>query len=359
MIALRTKNLSPLFSDLLGLGKFLKKKPGISLVTSPADGRDWELSGAIPPGTIIFSLIPHAKDSDETIKSHILALGVPNVIPLFKAGCSYQDILGGYPEIGIYDVEEIEEIEEFTRETTITPDYVRIRINPLKYPKEILDYCRKNKIKIIGGEIFGEEILQAYYSKMFPESFLQAFGEHNTDILEVPGNDPYLISRVYSRQGENQGNPKILEYSKSVDKSPKFSSPGLKIHQVLTREIPGFGKFSIPGGDMGEFSITLPPEIIELGDPLWEDTLIPDDVDKTDKNFLGTLHRYHILQKIQELHPPKIWKPVFTKILPDFWVIKILPHGPFKWLWKEHLYYLISGKLWKIPLPGLKNLITE
>lgn len=358
MIALRTKNLSPLFSDILGLGKFLKEKPGIALVTSPADGIDWELSGAIPPGTTVFSLIPHTQSSDETIKSHTLALGVSHVIPLFKASVKSEMIPKGYYEMGLYDVSYVSEIRDFKEKIGVYPDYIRLQVNPLKYPKEILDYCKTNGIKVIGADILGEKLFQEYYSRLFPETFLQAFGEHNTDILEVPGEDPYLVSRFFARQGENLGNKKILEYSKSVDKIPKLGDPSLKIYQVFTKEIPGVGKISIPG-DKGNFSVKVPPELIELGEPLWEDTLIPEDVDTEDKELLGTLHRYHVLPEIQELHHHKIWKPVFTKIFPDFWVIKIIPKGFWKWLWKEHLYYFISGKLWKIPLPGLKNLISE
>ena len=357
MIVIRTKNLSPLFSDLLGLRKFLESIPKVGLVVSPSDGVDWELSGAIPEEMKVYSLIPHLKNSEETISSHILALGVNRVCPLFPVSPSYVDFQL-HPEFGLYNVQCIDDIQTFKEETGYQPDVIRVSINPLKYPKELLDYCKEEGIDVIGTDIFGPDLLREYYTKLFPEAFLQAFGEHNTDLLEIPGNDPYFIKRVYSRLGKGQDNPKLLEYTKSIDKVPSLKIPTPKIYQTLNLEVSGVGKISIPG-DKGDFTLKPQNEILDnLGDPIWEDDLISEDVDSNDKEFLGTLHRYHVLPRLQELHFPKIWKPIFTKILPDFWVIKMIPKKWFGWLWKEHLYWMISGKLWKMPLSGHENLIN-
>lgn len=358
MIAIRTKNLSPLFTDLLGFGKFLKSIPDVSLVVSPSDGRDWELSGSIPNGVKVYSLMPCLSGSEEIIKSQILALGVQDIIPIFPISENYKDFPLYFPEFGLYGVNDVEDIVSFEDEMDILPNVVRISINPLKYPKELLNYCKDKKIKVLGADIFGPELLREYYLKLFPETFLQAFGEYNTDILEVPGDNPYFIKEVCSRVGEGQENPKLLEYSKTIDKTPSFKISSPKVYQTLRLEIPGLGKISVPG-NKGDFSVKKPKEELDLGEPLWEDTLIPEGINQEDKELLGTLHRYHVLPELQELHTPKIWKPVFTKIYPDFWAIKMIPRKWFGWLWKEYMYWMISGKLWKIPLSGHKNLINE
>lgn len=357
MIAIRTKDLSPLFSDLLGFKKFIKSLPNIGLVVSPGDGKDWELSGAIPDETKVYSLIPHTEGAQETIDSHKLALGVFDIIPLFPAA-SDPGNLRKYSEYGIYDVQDVEEIQEFENIMEKLPDVVRISINPLRYPKELIDYCRNSGIKILGTDIFGPNHLREYYKGLFPETFMQAFGEHNTDILEIPGDDPYFIKRVYSRKGKNQEEKKFFEYTKEIDKVPSLRLPGPKVYQTMTIEIPKVGKLSIPG-NKGKFTLKPVLESFDLGDPVWEDTLIPKDVDKENKELLGTLHRYHVLSELSDLHSPKMWKPIFTKIIPDFWVIKIIPKKWVGWMWKEYLYWMISGKLWEIPLSGHESLINE
>lgn len=356
MIAIRTKNLSPLFTDILGFEKFLKSMPEISLVISPEDGVDWELSGAIPGGTSVYSLIPHIKGSEETIKSHTLALGVSSVIPLFPVSENYEG-LRSYPEYGVYGAEDVEEILELEEVMGKLPDIVRISINPLKYPKELIDFCKSNNIKILGTDIFGSDILKEYYKNLFPDSFLQAFGEYNANIIEVPGNDPYFIKEAYQRSGKKQDNPNLFKYSKYIDKTPPLKVLPRKVHQVLSLEVPGVGKLSISGGK-GDFTLEPVSEVFDLGDPLWEDDLIPEDVDLENKELLGTLHRYHVLPVLQELHSQKIWKPIFTKIQPDFWAIKVIPKKWMGWVWKEYLYWMVSGKLWKIPLSAHENLIN-
>ena len=359
MIAIRTKNLSRLFSDFLGFGKFLRSlKAPIGLVVSPGDGKDWELSGSIPEDRVkVYSLIPHIKNSKETVDSEKLALGVLSIVPLFPASLiGEEEDLGGYLECGIYDVQDTEEIIKFKEVSGRYPDVVRLSINPLKYPKEILDYCKESGIEVIGTDIFGPQILREYYRNLFPESFLQAFGEHSVDVLEIPGDDPYFIKRVFSRKGGGQENPKLLEYAKDIDRVPNLKSPKSKIYQTVSMKIPGVGEISLPS-PKGKFTLKPSPEVLNLGEPLWEDDLIPEDVDMEDKELLGTLHRYHVLPKISELHPTKVWKPVFTKILPDFWAIKMIPKGWLGWFWKEHIYWMISGKLWKIPLSAHESLM--
>lgn len=358
MIAIRTENLSPLFSDILGLRVFLGSIPKVCLVVSPSDGKDWDLSGSIPDDVKVFSLIPHLDRSEETIASQILTLGVQEIIPLFPVSENYESLkLGFFESFGLYNVKDVEEILNFESEKGILPDVVRISVNPLKYPKELLDYCKENKIDVIGTDIFGESLLREYYKRIFPIPFLQAFGEHNVDFLEVPGEDPYFIKEVCSRIGKGQENPKLLEYSKSIDKVPNLKIPTQKIYQTIDMKFSSLGKISIQGNG-GSFSIKKKEEILDLGDPIWEDDLIPGDIDKEDKEFLGTLHRYHVLPQLIEMHSQKIWKPVFKKIYPDFWVIKMIPKGWFGWLWREYLYIMISGKLWEIPLSEHENLIN-
>lgn len=358
MIAIRTKNLSPLFSDILGLRKFLNSFEEIGLVISPSDGNDWELSGAIPEKVKAYSLIPYFNGHEEIIKSHKLALGKFDIIPLFPASSNYPEELRKYSVKGIYDVKWVSEISKFKEDLERFPEVIRISVNPLDYPKEILDYCKKNNIKVIGTEIFGSDIFKEYYKRIFPESFLQSFGEYNSDILEIPGDDPYFIKRIYSRLGKGQENKKLLEYTKTIKKLPSLKIPDQKIYQYSTLEVEDLGKITIPGM-IGKFSLKPIEEKTDFPDPIWVDDLIPEDVDKTNKKLLGTLHRYHVLPQLSNLHSPKIWKPVFTKIDDDFWTIKMIPRKWLGWFWKETLYWYISGKLWKMPLSKHKNLIID
>lgn len=357
MILIRTKNLSPLFSDVLGLKKFLSSMPGIGLMTSPGDGIDWELSGALPEDTLVYSLIPHTIGATETADSHKLAIGIPYITPLYPVGFNYKD-LPKCEEVGLYGVTSIEDLYKFEEDFGKLPDIVRLSINPLKYPRELLSYCKEKKILVIGTDIFGEEPFREYYRQSFPEEFLQAFGENNSSILEIPGDDPYFIKRVYSRLGQNLEDTKLLEYSRDIDKVPILPSLP-KVSQITKITVPDFGEIVL-SGDTGEFTLKEVEEKIDIKeDPIWEDTLIPEDVDQEDKELMGTLHRYHVLPTLLELHPRNIWRYVFTKVYPDFWVIKVIPRKWMGFLWKEHLYWMISGKLWKMPVTKHENLINK
>lgn len=358
MITIRTKNLSKLFFHVLSFRKFLKSLNNVGIVISPEDGVDWEISGSIPEKTKVYSLLPKTKEVKTIIDSQKLAIGYFNITPIVFFGSLDYEEIKGYTEIGLYGISGVDDIKEFEEKSERKPDFIRISINPLKYPKEIINYCRTNNIKIMATDVFGSDILREYYKKLFPETFLQAFGEYNSSILEIPGDDPYFIKDVYSRYGKTPTeSTKLLEYSKDVDKVPSLKIPGKKIHQYLDIEVKDLGDLMIES-DTGKFSLKPIEEKFNIGEPIWEDDLIPGDIDTSDKKLMGVLHRYHVLPKLSEMYSSTIWKPVFTKIYSDFWAIKMIPKSWLGWFWKEHYYWLISGKLWKIPLSKHEILIN-
>ena len=76
--------------------------------------------------------------------------------------------------------------------------------------------------------------------------------------------------------------------------------------------------------------------------------------------LLGSFHRYHSQVFLDEKYNPRWWKKIYTKIADDFWVIKLIPrHWYLGWIAKEYIFWMISGKLIKIPLKAHYNLIND
>lgn len=364
MIAIRTKNLSPLFLDVLDFKKFMESNTGIDIVISPSDGVDWNLSGFIPKDTTIYSLIPHIDRADETIESQKLALGLDisnNFIPLFDAELIDNfEVLKKFPGCGLYNVESQFTIQKFEEDTEFTPSVIRIAINPLNYPKEILDYCKEEEISIIATEIFGNDLMKDYMLSLFNEPFLHLFAKHNSNIVEIPSSDPYLVSRFNTRVfNEKEEQAKLLEYSKDLNLYPSLfiTAPKKRIYQYFSINIPDVGSITLEG-NRGSFYLKQQEERINLGEALWEDSFMPEDINSNDKELLGTLHRYHVLPELEELHP-KFWKFEFKKIVPDFWLIKVIPRSILSIYWKEIIYWYIHGKLYKMPSGKHEFLIND
>jgi hypothetical protein len=364
MIAIGTKNLSPLvYSGLFDLKKFLKTHPEIEyLETSLEYDNDSLLKDYIPETTKVISKIPYIKNLDITVEFNKLALGVEDnqLYILLNAKEDWEEnkdelekIKTKY-RIGLYNVTEVNEILIFS--DYCKPEMIEVEINPLLYPKSVLDYATENDIKIISHGIFGGEIWAAYLQNMFPKGFLYDFARYNSDIQIIPGNDIYFLYEILGRK-ENEEEEKLCKYSKDINKLPALIIPPQKIHGVTKLEISGVIKAAVECGSgsdvyrMGEYK----PEV-KAPEIFWED----EELETKDPGILGSLHRYHAPVFLDKKYNPGWWKKIYIKIAPDFWVIKLIPrHWYFGWIAKEHVFWLISGKLIKIPLQAHQNLIND
>ena len=352
MIAIGTENLNKLVYDgVFDLKKFIEGHKNIGYIeTSLVYDNDMFLRGKFPRDVVVLSRFPGVKDLEVNIEFHRHYLGYPeNQVILLPGGTSWGDIkdfLGKY-RFGVYDP-EIEELEEYFETLRRYPEYISLRINPLLYPKELLDYCKEKEIKTISHDIFGGKIWAGYLRNMFPDGFLFDFSRVNTDIQVLPSDDLLFLGDMV---GRDKVVPKpggaLYKYSKNINKLPALELPPRKIHGQTSIKIDEVGEFKLPCGDKTDIYSLKKEESKLPGKVVWEDT---ED----------SLHRYHAEVWIDENYSPEWWKKVYTKVTKDFYTIKLIPSKWYLgWITKEHYFWLISGKLIKMPLTGHEKLNNE
>lgn len=369
MIAIDTENLSDLvYSGVFNLKKYIAEEGAEIkyMITSLEYDNDILLREHIPKTVKVLSRIPCTDNLDITVEFNRLALGVGYdqycILLDVKKSEANRDLIkrvSNVYEIGLYNVTKVEEILEFTEEIA-KPSYVEIDINPLVYPKTIIDYCHENGIQIISHGIFGGEYWAGYLESIFPKGFLYDFAWFNSDIQEVPGDNLYFLFEI-SKRSINKDEEKLCKFSKNINKLPALTIPPQKIHGKTEFNIPGVGKISIGCGNefdiysLGEYNIN-----VEVENIVWEDKDLPGDIDKNNHNLLGCFHRYHVPVFLDEKYNQGLWKKVYKKIAPDFWIIKLIPKKWYLgWIMKEYVFWLVSGKLIEIPLKAHQNLIND
>lgn len=371
MIAIGTKKLSKLVEDgIFKLPEFLKEHKIKYIETSLDYDNDLTLHGKIPPECTVISRTQCLGDLDVTLDFHRLSLGVSaDQMCVLLPDRDWSDpkvkdevlrVHGKY-KIGLDGIKEVEEIEVFKEGYGWTPDFISIEISPLCYPKSVLEYAKENNISVIGHGIFGGEIWAGYLRSMFPEGFLYDFARANVDVVVLPGDDLYFLGKIL---GRNKMTPlpegKLFTYSKDIQKYPALKIPPRKIHGQTKITLEGFGDFEVPCGDLSDTYSTVKKDPKISGEVLWEDTDLPWDTPKDNIGLLSALHRYHAPVEIDSKYSPKWWKKIYTKISDDFYAIKLIPrHWYLGWWTKEHMFWLVSGKLIKTPLTGLDDLNNE
>ena len=93
---------------------------------------------------------------------------------------------------GVYDpetVEELEKIVEIAAKDEIKIEYVSLPVCPLDFYFEILEYCKSNKIDIIGHNIFGGYISAARNIQAFSVPYLLGFAANYSDVILLSSRD--------------------------------------------------------------------------------------------------------------------------------------------------------------------------
>ena len=371
MIAIDTENLNDLvYSGVFNLKEYITEE-GTEIkyiLTSLEYDNDILLKEHIPKRARVLSKIPCTDNLDLTVEFNRLALGVgidQYCILLDANGSSikeHKDSIiraSNVYEIGLYNITKVEDIIEFSEEI-VKPSYVEIDINPLVYPKTIIDYCHENNIQIISHGIFGGKYWAGYLGSMFPRGFLYDFAWFNSDIQEVPGDDLYFLLEI-SKRSTNKEEEKLCKFSKDINKLPALTIPPQKIHGKTRFNIPGVGKISIEcGNESDTYSLEKYTIDVDVENIIWEDKDLPRDIDRNNYNLLGCFHRYHVPVFLDEKYNQKLWKKVYKKVAPDFWIIKLIPKKWYLgWIMKEYVFWLVSGKLIEIPLKAHQNLIND
>lgn len=352
MIAIGTENLSKLvYDNVFDLKKFIKKHKNIGyLETSLEYDNDMLIRGKFPDDITILSRFQTTKDLEVNIEFHKHYLGYPENMVILLPGNTEWKELKSFPityRFGIYDP-KLEDITDYFFALNKYPEFVSISNNPLFYQRNIIKYCRENNIKIISHDIFGGKIWAGYIRSMFPDGFLFDFSRANTDIQVLPSDDLLFLGDMVGRDEKIPVPEGLLyTYSKDVNKLPALDLPPMRIYGYTTLNVEGVGEFKLPCGDKTDI-YSLSKENNKLpGKIVWEDT---ED----------SLNRYHAEVWIDENYSPKLWKKIYTKITNDFYIIKLIPSKWYLcWIAKEHYFWLISGKLLKMPLSGHEKLNNE
>lgn len=368
MIAIETRNLNKLvYSGLFSLKEFIKNNEESGYIeTSLEYDNDILLNKHISKTTKILSKIPYLKDLDITVEFNRLSLGVEynQLHVLLDAKTDWENpenknevlkISDKY-RIGLYGVTNIDQILAF-REGINTLDFIEVDLNPLLYPKSILDYSKENEITVISHDIFGGKYWAGYLEEMFPKGFLFDFARYNSGIQVIPGDDLYFLSGIAKRKVIEEES-RLCNYSKDINKLPALSIPPQKIHGQTKITIPNVGEIVAECGESSDI-YSLGESITEVKSEniIWEDK---DEPETKDRGVLGSFHRYHSQVFLDEKYNPGWWKKIYTKIADDFWVIKLIPrHWYLGWIAKEYIFWMISGKLIKIPLKAHYNLIND
>lgn len=359
MIAIGTERMSRLIEDgIVNLKKFILGHQEITHVETSLDyDSDIFLRGKLPESTTILTRVQCVGDLEVTMDFHRLAIGSSNLVVLLPSTLDWNDerVRGEIDWVqkvystGMWGVTSVDQIEEYKLATRWYPEFVTFQINPLCYPKTLIDFCREHGIKTVGHGIFGG-VWGGYVRSMFPDAFLYDFAQSNVDIVVVSGEDPYFLGDM----AERKVNPsKLFQYGRDLNKLPARSIPPRKVHGVGSVSISGFGTAEYDSGDL-RWTVKKPELKIESPSILWEDTDLPWDLGENDPS---SYHRYHVEPWLDENYSPSWWKKVYTKVGHDFWMIKLISRYWF--IPKEHMFWLVRGKLIKTPLSEPDVLINE
>lgn len=261
-------------------------------------------------------------------------------------------------KIGISDG-TIKDIERFKRITGEFPDYCSMRLSLLWFNKNLIDYCRENKIKIISYGILGGKYKEESMIETFTLQYLCAFASVYSDIICISSNTPERVIKTiraikeYIGKSLSEDDEKLYLLSKSVLNAEMISDKKI-------RKINSFIKLS--NGEV--ISINDPEEIVSKKDLIvsfknnlenidnTKTTKIEEDIYRglsdlaipSDMNNIGeikSIYRYYTISLLMNIFQTKYWRYIYTPIGDDI-EITVVNKFPYNLFGKRRYTFFLS-----------------
>lgn len=182
-----TKNISVSMYDLI-------LKESDDLLCSIGYNNDYLLRGNIKSGRSVFTSISSLYEYETLMKFHLTTIQKSKVDTILLEPTDMDEVsltavarANVAREIGLKDP-EIKDIGFYKTFMGIYPSHVLITVNPLKFPKGVIDFCQENKIKVIGYDIYGPG------ENLIPQwgiGYLTSFAAFHCDSICIPSQVGY------------------------------------------------------------------------------------------------------------------------------------------------------------------------
>ena len=191
---------------------------------------EWVNSMRPTPPLIVYSefidsVVPILKEHLEMLgraKTQLLLLNAEKVIGAKKEWLDELN-LGPIDNLGIQCPKDVEELKKASEVLGREIKYVALPISPLEFQYDVLEYCKENKITVIGLNPLGGELSAPRNIRSFSLPYLLSFCAFHSDIVIVSGkelvkaeeNYEYLTSLIGAECGEE------FDLKKSISKPVK------------------------------------------------------------------------------------------------------------------------------------------
>lgn len=115
----------------------------------------------------------------------------------------------------------LDRVKKFSTYFGDNPRYVIVPMNPLKYRREIIDYCKERDIEIIAEEIYGNKESEEWMKETFTTDYLERFAGIHSDGLVLRMSERmseflYSYDAFIKRINEEPGDTKMFDPGKDV-----------------------------------------------------------------------------------------------------------------------------------------------
>lgn len=351
-LALGTSGMSPLLVSPEKLEKKIKNLKYVEV--SVEDDTDLKLRGTLGNLGVILRA-QHLELLSMIVDANKFCLGNKNIDILLLPGKvdprfyidELEELKSKVKKRGVWIEEDnVSLIKQY--EEVIKISYVCVPINPMFYPKEVIDYCKSNDLKIIATDIYGR-FYQDQMIDSFTRQFLDEFAMANSDIV-ITGSRNFettVSSLLFMDQLAGIEVPVEKESLFTIKKSISAIKLVNPLKKVVFPQVEVMSGVNVVALDKNTTSNPVFPVSYNLGkngsevisisaisqsvfSKEIESMSYPKDADITDKTRKA-YSRYYSMAILQTVFKPKDWKMTVT-IGSDFDTIT-MERTHLSWLW--------------------------
>jgi hypothetical protein len=238
-----------------------------------------------------------------------------------------------FDALGIGGVRSLVDLERYERILGKSPEYISLRMNPLMFFKEGVDYAKEHGVKIIGYQILGDNNEESLMIQRFSLQFLCEFAASWCDMVVVQTKNPDLEWReVEILKGcidRDINNESVYALTKTSKRWTDPVDPGkikVGLYTKVGKEYLGVEQRDVVLQDGGVIfsEITTDPQIIPPDLESLEDGDILKSVytdlgnidipaDMKDPGEIESVYRYSIIALLLESYPDRFFRYTHTK----------------------------------------------
>ena len=258
---------------------------------------EWVNSMRPTPPLIVYSefidsVVPILKEHLEMLgraKTQLLLLNAEKVIGAKKEWLDELN-LGPIDNLGIQCPKDVEELKKASEVLGREIKYVALPISPLEFQYDVLEYCKENKITVIGLNPLGGELSAPRNIRSFSLPYLLSFCAFHSDIVIVSGRELVKAEENYEYLTSLIG----LECGEEFDLKKSISKPVKEIKKAVWTSLDMEDGDIIPYNDP---SLLVDSAKFKFGSPL---KTLKERETYEEGTFLGKLTHY-----LEVLHYPE------------------------------------------------------